>query len=244
MSVAYRDRIYEKYSSVFKDEGKVFNKANAERWGRAYDYYLRGWLPQAKDSSILDIGCGNGVLLHFFAQRGYFRITGVDISPEQCSLARQTGAQVLQADALNFLNEHPNEFDLIMAFDIVEHLEKDEVLRFLEGCIQALTPQGKIILQTPNAASPFCSSVWYGDFTHEVCFNPAILSRLLRLCGFRETEAREQSPVPVGYSAMSTVRFLIWQGFRAGMGIWNLVETGSYGDGVLSRVFLISARKL
>lgn len=243
MSIAYRNRIYEKYSSAFKDEGKVFNKANAERWGRSYDYYLRGWLPQTKDSSILDVGCGSGGLLYFFAQRGFLRITGVDTSPEQCSLARQTGAQVLQADGLNFLVEHPNEFDLITAFDIVEHLEKDEVLRFLDGCIRALKPRGKLILQTPNAASPFCSSVRYGDFTHEVCFNPAILSRLLRMCGFHMTEAREQSPVPVGYSMISTVRFLVWQAFRAGIGTWNLVETGSYGDAVFSRVFLISARK-
>jgi hypothetical protein len=55
---------------------------------------------------------------------------------------------------------------------------------------------------------------------------------------------REQGPIPFGYSAVSTVRFVIWQAIRTGLKFWNIAETGESGNGVLTRVFLVSAIKV
>lgn len=236
----YRTRIYENYASNFQDAPKIFDEDTAWHWGRAYRYYLRGWLPKDKCAKIVDLACGGGRLLYFFKRMGYENISGVDISPEQVKLARQVTPNVEEANVLDWLESHPAGFDLITGLDIVEHFHKPEVVRFLDACHAALKPGGRLILQTPNVDSPWGLSIRYGDFTHEVGFNSNVLSRLLSLVGFERIESRETGPVPLGHSLKSTVRYMIWQTIRAGLKLWNLAETGDAGKGVFTRVFLIS----
>lgn len=240
----YRTRIYEKYATGFQDADKAFDSAAASRWGKAYDYYLHGWMPENKNAAIVDLACGGGDFLYFFKERGYAHLCGVDISPEQVLLSKQIIPDVTEGNVLEFLESHPHTFDLITGLDIIEHLYKDEVLRFLDLCYGSLKRGGRLILQTPNADSILGSTVFYGDFTHEVCFNPNVILRLLRLCSFTGEEAREQCPVPNGYSMKSSVRYVIWQGIRAGLKLWNIAETGGAGSGVFTRVFLVSGVKI
>lgn len=239
----YRSRLYANYGHDFQDAGEQFDRDGAVRWGRAIAYHLRGWMPEKKDARILDLACGGGRLLFVFSEQGYRDLTGVDISPDQVALARQVTPNVKQESAPDHLESNPDSYDLITGYDIIEHFDKDEVLRFLDGCFSALQPGGRLILQTPNGDSPWGNSLRYGDFTHEVCFNPNSLTRLLRLVGFGNLEIRETGPVPYGNSLISTVRYLIWQLIRAGLRLWNLAETGSAGTGVWTRVFLISGIK-
>ena len=65
---SYRDRLYANYGHNFQDTGEVFDQKNAQRWGRAQNYYLRDWLPDSKDARIIDLACGNGKLLYFFKE--------------------------------------------------------------------------------------------------------------------------------------------------------------------------------
>jgi len=239
----YRSRIYEKYASNFQDASGTFDSAASMHWGKAYLYYFRGWLPANKDARVVGLACGGGMLLHFFKSRGYGGITGVDISPEQAALARQVLVDVELENVLEFLEAHPGSFDLITALDLVEHFHKPEVLRFLDGCVNALRPGGRLILQTPNADSPWGSTHRYNDFTHEVGFNPNSIMRLLRLVGLSGIEAREQGPVPRGYSITSSVRALCWSAIRMWLKAWNVIETGSAGSGIFTRIFLVSGQK-
>ncbi len=239
----YRARIYENYASNFQDAPETFDETAAWQWGRAQRYYLRQWLPTDKNAHIVDLACGGGKLLYFFKRMGYTNITGVDISPEQVKLAKQVTPDVEEANVLVWLEAHPASFDLISGFDIVEHFHKDEVLRFLDACYGALKPGGRLVLQTPNACSPWGTVHRYNDFTHEVGFNPNALSRLLNLVGFQWIESRETGPIALGHSLKSTVRYLIWQCIRASLKLWNLAETGGAGSGVFTRVFLIAGVK-
>jgi len=166
----------------------------------------------------------------------------VDIAPDQVALARQV-ATVDQGDLLSWLAERPERFDLLIGLDIIEHFARDEALRFLELAYASLKPGGRLVLQTPNADSPFGLQVRYGgDITHEWAYNVDGLARLLRRAGFVAIEAREQGPVPWGYSLVSTARFLVWRLIRAGLQLWNLAETGATLP-VLTRVFLIKGDK-
>src|SRR5690349_17807170 len=94
----YRDRLYAKYGTIFHSAG-TFDVAEASRWGKAYDYYLRGWMPEPQ-ARIVDIACGSGRLLLFFKQRGYTSLLGVDISPDQVARAKQVVPTVVQSNAL------------------------------------------------------------------------------------------------------------------------------------------------
>jgi len=234
----YRTRIYEEYASHMQDAPSVFDQAEAVRWGRAYDSFFRGWLPENKDAAIFEVACGGGKLLYFFKSRGYNNLQGVDISPEQVALARQVTEDVVEADGIGYLEANKKNFDLITGLDIVEHFQKDEVLRFLDACYAALRPGGRLVLQTPNAESPWGTHFRYGDFTHEICFSPNSLERLMALVGFNCIVSREAGPVVHGMFSLG--RYLIWKFIRAGLLIWNLAETGSKGSGIYTRVFLIT----
>lgn len=238
----YRQKIYGRYASSFRKVDRKFNVA-AKRWGKSYDYYFRGWLPQRKDAAILDLACGSGQLLYFFKQRGYMNVSGVDVSPEQVQIARQVIADVVEGDVLDFLKTHPESFDLITGLDIIEHFHKDEAIDFLDDCQAALKPGGRLILQTPNAESPWAGAVRYADFTHEVCFTPHLLTRLLAISGFDGAIVRETGPIPRGYSFAASVRYFAWQVIRLGLRVYNMVETGGGGSNVYTRVFLIRGAK-
>ena len=237
----YRTRIYATYASQFQRSNLRFDAAAAARWGRTFKKYSEGWLPQRKDAAILDLACGNGYLLYFFKQEGYTKITGVDISPEQVALSRQVVPDVIEGSILDVLENHHERFDLITGIDIIEHLKKDEVLRFLDAAVGALRPGGRLVLQTPNADSPMIGTLRYGDFTHEVIFNQNSLGSLLTLAGLRRIEAREQGPVPHGIVSFS--RYCLWALLRRCLWFWNLVETGAPGSGIFTRVFIISGIK-
>jgi 2-polyprenyl-3-methyl-5-hydroxy-6-metoxy-1,4-benzoquinol methylase len=239
----YRHALYEKYASEVQSTPEGSDLAVTQRWFRAYRYYLRDWLPASREARILDLACGNGTLLKFLRELGYGHLSAVDISPEQVQLARGVIPDVNQGDVLDFLKDRTGDADLIFALDIVEHLHKDEVLEFLSGCYAALTPGGRLILQTPNAMSPWGLGLRYGDLTHENSFTPQLLTQLLARCGFRDMQAREQGPIPWGYGWKSTVRYACWQLIRSALAVWNVIETGNTAGGVYSRVFLIVGRK-
>lgn len=239
----HRNFIYNQYATGFQSSSLKFDEGFAKRWAQGYKYYFRGWLPKEKSATIADVACGSGRLLYFFLNLGYSDIVGVDISPEQVFIARQVVPNITEGDVFDWLDDRKDSFDLIVGLDIVEHFTKVEALRFVDFCFSALRPGGRLILQTPNADSPFGNSMRYGDFTHEISFTPNLLSQLLRLSKFDEVEIREAGPVPSGYSLNSTVRFVLWQIIRLGIQFWNLMEMGSAGSNIFTRNFIISAIK-
>jgi 2-polyprenyl-3-methyl-5-hydroxy-6-metoxy-1,4-benzoquinol methylase len=239
----YEAKYYGKYASVVQQSGSTLDVHAAKKLGTNYDFYFRGWMPQSKGARILDLGCGSGQLMYFFLQRGYNDVTGVDASGEQVALARQVSPRVQQVDALSYLSGCKESLDLITALDLIEHLEKDAILRLIEACHLALHPGGRLAVQLPNGNSPFVGEIFCGDFTHQTCLTPGSLAAVLRLCDFKDITAREACPAPAMGSPLRTFRWLLWQFVRAGVVLYNLLETGRTGDRVLTRVFLMSAIK-
>ncbi len=237
--MGYREELFTNYRTVQALPAKA-DLAKAERWGEAYDTYLRGWLPASHEARIADLACGNGYLLHFFLRRDYRNVQGVDISPEQLAVAKQICEHVQLQNGTDFLSSHPTAFDLITSLDLIEHLTKDELLQFLRAAYGALKPGGRLVLQTPNCASPFGVVQRYLDFTHEIGLTPNSLAWLLRLTGFAQFEAREQGPVVHG--AKSFVRAVLWRLLRLSFITRDLIETGA-AQSIYTRVFIVSVRK-
>ena len=234
----YRKFLFDRYRTA-QGWGTIDLKA-ADRWTKPYDTWLRGWFPVSRDARILDVGCGPGFLLRYLGQRGYTQLSGVDLSPEQISAARQYCSDVTLGNAIDYLQLRPASFDLILAIDIIEHLRKDEVLEFLTAAHSALAPGGRLIVQTPNCASPWGIVQRHSDFTHEVGLTPGALAWLLRLMGFVNYECRETGPIIRG--AKSLVRWVLWKMLRACWSAYDLIETGSVA-GIYTRVFISSAIK-
>jgi SAM-dependent methyltransferase len=235
-----RENIYSQYGKDFQDSGENFDRVAADRWGKAYDWYFRNWLPADKSASIGELAPGTGKMLHFLKSRGYNNLSAVDISPDQVRMARQVAEDVTLGNALEWLAERKGHFDLIIALDLIEHFTRSEALQFLELCYAALKQGGRLILQTPNADSPFGMQHRFNDMTHEWCFNNNLLKRLFFRTGFSDIEGRELGPPAWGYSFKATIRWFIWQTARSFMQLINIAEEG-VTQPVLTRIFLMSA---
>ena len=243
MDKDYRTALYEDYAESFKNSTGRFDHAAAQKWGPCLKHYLRHWLPVKKHARIIDLGCGDGRILYLLKQMGYSNVEGVDISESQLKIARQVSDRVVKADILSYLGDTKVKYDLILSFDVIEHLDKSTALEFLELCQTWLSDGGRMVLQTPNASSPFFGDVRYGDFTHELGFTPRLLSQLVSRAGFESVETRETGPVPRGYSLKSAFRSKIWWFIRKIYCFLETIETGSCGQGIYTRVFLLSAVK-
>lgn len=238
---AYRDRIYPRYTQDHATAFTTFNQSSYEAAAAPIWHRLGKWLPADRNADILDVACGTGTLLYTLKKQGYKHVTGIDISAQQIAAAKQVCSDVHETEALSWLNAHNNEYDCITCIDIIEHLTKAELFAFVDALHAALRPGGILILQTPNAESPWGMKVRYGDLTHELAFEPSSLERLLKLSGFSEFAVAESDPYIHGF--VSFTRWCVWRLIHAVLLLWNYAETGSKGSGVYSRVFLAKARK-
>ena len=243
--MSYKERIYQNYAKNFGQINAHGGIAAEGRALRANLWKLRGWIRPIPSAAALEFGGGAGGLLAFYDNVGFDNIVGVDASESQIAVARAKCPQyeMFCADAFDFLADSMQRFAIISAFDVIEHIEKDRVIEFLELIRANLEDEGVMILRLPNASSLFASELRYGDFTHVSAFTPSCLETLCYEVGFSQVECREVSPPLYGYSFAATVRNLMWQFLRIFIKSINIIETGSPGAGVYSRVFLLKAKK-
>lgn len=102
--------------------------------------------------SLLDIGCGGGLLCEPLARLGA-RVTGIDASERNIAIARAHAAQSgLAVDyrtttAEELAREGPH-FDIVLTMEVVEHVA--DVGSFLEAALALLAPQGMMVIATIN----------------------------------------------------------------------------------------------
>lgn len=203
---------------------------------------IRRHFPPRRDAKILDVGCGHGALVYFARQMGYRHVVGFDRSPEQVAEAHRLGIEGIHAgDLFDEVRRLPDASqDVVIAFDVIEHFTKTELVTFMDEARRVVTPEGRLILHVPNAESPFFGRVRYGDLTHEQAFTRVSIAQLVRSSGFRECAVYEDTPVIHGVA--STVRAALWLAIRSLLELYLLAETGSARGVVLSQNFLVVAR--
>jgi 2-polyprenyl-3-methyl-5-hydroxy-6-metoxy-1,4-benzoquinol methylase len=106
-------------------------------------YYIP---PLSFDSSILEVGCGNGLLLEELQRRGYSRLTGTDYSTEMIAKANEYCSgidfRVMDSSALNQELGH-GRFDLIYLHSVTQYFESEDYFnRFLDACLALLSKGG------------------------------------------------------------------------------------------------------
>ena len=95
---------------------------------------------------ILDVGCGTGANLLMLSQYG--DAEGVDISEDALSFCRERGLDKVRLAAGEQLPYEDGTFDLVTAFDVVEHMDDD--LAGLREMRRVLRPGGRALLFVPT----------------------------------------------------------------------------------------------
>jgi SAM-dependent methyltransferase len=105
---------------------------------------------------VLDLGCGVGYGTSILAKKGAVEIVGVDNSTEAIQWARSNysgeNLTFVKGDATRTRKSWSGHFDLVVSFEVIEHLNKSESL--LSTIKKALADGGMAILSTPNRARP------------------------------------------------------------------------------------------
>ncbi|UFZ01831.1 class I SAM-dependent methyltransferase [Bradyrhizobium ontarionense] len=204
---------------------------------------VRRFFPADRDAEILDLGCGNGVLLLAAQREGYRRLQGVDGSAEQVAIAHRLGIPgVRQGDLFGELaRTGDGTVDALVTYDVIEHLTKQDLLRLTREVLRVLKPGGRWIIHAPNGESPFFGRIRYGDFTHELAFTRQSLGAVLRAAGFADVGCVEDAPIPHGLK--SVIRLLLWKGIRSLLRLIIAVETGETADGIYSQNLIAVAVK-
>ena len=224
---AYRQRIYSYYLHGHSD-GFAPKAVDGLRPRAAHlEKLIRCHFPADRAASIVDLGCGHGALIHFARRAGYWNIEGIDRSSEQVAAARRLGiCGVRCGDLFEALAEMASASrDVVVAFDVIEHFRKDELIAFADEVWRVLRSGGRWIIHAPNGASPFSGRILYDDFTHELAFTRESIGQVMLSSGFARVECFEDAPVPHGIK--SAARWALWKCTRAALRLWLAAETGS-----------------
>ena len=110
--------------------------------------FVKSICEQVKDrrARILDVGCGTGANLVRLSDFG--DAEGVDISPDALKFCRERGLNNVKLGAAESLPYDDHEFDLVTAFDVVEHMDDD--VAGLREMRRVLRPGGRVLLFVPT----------------------------------------------------------------------------------------------
>lgn len=211
----FRDKLYDQYYN--SQSGRRLNKDLKDKIRENHiqlRHEILPLVPLAKESKILDIGCGYGEWIMLLRENAYLHTTGIDISPEQIEAAHSLGLKdVFVADVFDFLAQNPNKFDCITGIDIIEHFSKDELVRLLELIKGSLVENGAAIFRTPNMDGILASVYAYGDFTHASLLNYSSAMQLGISCGFSKVDVLS-SYIRVNGFLKEIIRKLLWSQFK------------------------------
>ena len=114
---------------------------------RRLEYWLKRQLPGGR-ARVLDAGCGTGGFLrHLEAAQHGWELTGVDISPVACELARTRTGVKIREGSLAKLPFWDDSFDAIVTGDVLYHV--DDVAVVLSEFVRCLKPGGVVIVNEP-----------------------------------------------------------------------------------------------
>jgi 2-polyprenyl-3-methyl-5-hydroxy-6-metoxy-1,4-benzoquinol methylase len=119
-----------------------------EKWSYKHTFiakmkYINNLLSKVpKGCRILDVGCGQGLLVKEFKRKGY-DIVGID--------KFYSNEYVIKEDIFDNSFED-NSFDLILCLDVIEHFNFDFQEKLIQELTRILKPKGKLIFSIPNLA--------------------------------------------------------------------------------------------
>ena len=149
-------------------------------------------------TSIVDCGCGAGLLSEAMAEKGA-KVIGLDLAEDVIRVAKAHAEESLLS--IDYRCEsmqtaaaaRPESFDAMTCMELLEHVEDPVAL--LKACYQALKPEGYLFLSTINrTASAFLKTIIGAEYllgllpkgTHHYrqFIKPSELAAWLREAGF------------------------------------------------------------
>ncbi|HWA36546.1 MAG TPA: bifunctional 2-polyprenyl-6-hydroxyphenol methylase/3-demethylubiquinol 3-O-methyltransferase UbiG [Burkholderiales bacterium] len=152
--------------------------------------------------SVLDVGCGGGILAEAMAARGA-RVTGIDLSEKALKVAQlhllETGARVRYESVAveSYAETHASAFDVVTCMELLEHVPDPSAM--VAACAKLVRPGGHVFFSTLNrnpksylfavvGAEYVLGLLPKGTHDYERFIKPSELARFCREAGLRVEE--------------------------------------------------------
>lgn len=207
-------------------EAKMDNVTTVDRWNAwlfetsADDDRRVQMLKQSLiGKDVLDFGCGSGGFL-LKAKLFAGSVIGVELNTFSGKILRDHGIPVVSA-----LNELSGKtFDCVTLFHLLEHIP--DPIRLLKQLAAHIRPEGRIIIEVPNANDALLSlyqsdafsrhTFWSG---HLFTYSDATLRRILRKAGYDLLYCRQIQRYP-----LSNHLYWLSKGLKGGHGVWDFLN--------------------
>ena len=176
-------------SEHVKDSQKILEKT-ADKRTQIYNDRIDKLFKRISPShvkSLLEIGCGVGEFLKLIKRnKPELKITGIDMSDEAVGLAKEKGVNCLNISAEDFAKKSSEHYDLILAFEILEHVF--DPISLVKALFNLLKKDGILYMTMPNYRSYDFLQVGdvYRNFfgpSHLNYYNPFSIMKLLERGG-------------------------------------------------------------
>ena len=164
-----------------------------------------------KGKSVLDIGCGGGILCEAMAAKDA-KVTGIDMAEQSLKVARmhlhesqlEVDYQLSTIEA--FAEEQTEKYDIITCLEMLEHVPDPDSI--IASAITLLKPDGKLFLSTINRnPKSFAMAILGAEYilrliprgTHEYrkFIKPSEMASSLRACQMQVTDISGMSYNPL-----------------------------------------------
>lgn len=193
----HEDQFYSAFEDAFRDDEAV--RLNQRR----YLQFIKADVTVKQP--FLDCGCGRGEFLETLAGAAIPAI-GVDVNRHEIERLDQQGVTVKEADMLSWLQQSDQMYGGISALQVIEHLDSDYLMQFLNAAVSRLIPGGVMILETVNPHCPSALGNFYQDPTHVKPIPPELLQFLVTWNGLSDCKLTYSSLAPVSLRSFSEPR--------------------------------------
>lgn len=149
-------------------------------------FVTRALAESGETGPVVDVGCGGGLFPRMLRERGIPAL-GLDASPDAAAVAWKTNGVPVTCGDLARAPLAPGACAAITMFHVLEHLYDPRT--YLQSARDLLKPNGRLIVQVPNAACwqfRLLGSRWNGVDVprHLIDFRARDLEKLLAGSGF------------------------------------------------------------
>lgn len=186
----------------YSDKVSILNSENAEIivqdcWNM--DQFLKNDLFQnGKGKKLLDAACGTGEFCYIAKKRGC-DVIGVDFNSNAIKLAQKSfpNIEFVSQDIFSFLDNHKKEYDIITAFEILEHL--GDPARFVKRASESLKDDGYLVISAPNRKRwfshiSFNNEPWDFPYQHMTRWDKQSLENIIKNNQLSKIEIKEEIP--------------------------------------------------
>ncbi|NBX84565.1 MAG: methyltransferase domain-containing protein [Gammaproteobacteria bacterium] len=191
---AYVKELFNHYATHY--ENHLMKQLNYKLPQRL-DLFLNSHFTLNQFQNVLEVGCGTGLcspIIKPFSQS----LIGIDIAEKMIEKAKKCRDydETHTFDALSYLTQHPQSFDLILAIDVIPYLFDLEA--WMRACKQALRPGGYLLFTTEiSKTGPFSL-----EPTGRLSFHPETIQKIciqqqMTIITQERVIARTQNNMPV-----------------------------------------------